>query len=87
MFLRFSTDAFASLGPHLVTAADAQVHCEPPLPRPVEERTQPPDLGVVAFILCRFHLAKEGQESLMQRDFLCPRLVAVIERFHARSMP
>ena len=66
----------------LLAASHTDVHREPTLARPFEYWTQAPDLGLVAFRLRRFHLAKQREEALMQCNLLCSRLVAVIESLH-----
>ena len=50
--------------------------------RPLEYWTQAPNLGLVAFRLRCFHLPKQREEALMQRNLLGSRLLAVIESFH-----
>jgi hypothetical protein len=44
-----------------------------------EQRTQPPHFGLVVVRLGGFHLVEQRQESLMERDLLGSRLLAVVE--------
>ena len=68
--------------PRLLAGSHTDVNREPTFARPFEYWTQAPNLGLVAFRLRCFHLPKQREEALMQRNLLGSRLLAVIEGFH-----
>ena len=71
----------------LAVAGDPHVRGDPTRARPLEKRTQPANLSFISLGDSRFHLALQGQETLMQRDLFRSRFMAVIEGFvHRRRL-